>query len=110
MECHAGAEVNLPVAVHRNPVPTQNRFIVFQETEGDGKNLEPSDSKMSAKEPTEGRKKCPSTNGQASRRLATQSSTRRGQSGEQREGSSPRFSVGRAEIIATLLQSGCVEY
>ena len=46
MECHAGAQVNLPVAVHWNPIPTQNRFIVFQETEGDGKNLVPSDSKI----------------------------------------------------------------
>ena len=46
MDCHAGAQVNLPVAVHWNPIPTQNRLVVFQETEGDGKNLEPSDSKM----------------------------------------------------------------
>ena len=42
MDCHAGAQVNFPVAVHWNPISTQNRFIVFQETEGDGKNLEPS--------------------------------------------------------------------
>ena len=46
MECHAGAQVNLPVAVNWNPIPTQKRFSVFQETEGDGENLEPSDSKM----------------------------------------------------------------
>ena len=46
MECHAGAQANLPVAVNWNPIPTQNRFSVFQETEGDGENLEPSDSKM----------------------------------------------------------------
>ena len=46
MECHAGAQVNLPVAVHWNPIPTQNRFSVFQETEGDGKNWELSDRKM----------------------------------------------------------------
>ena len=39
MDCHAGAQVNLPVAVHWNPIPTQNRLVVFQETEGDGKNL-----------------------------------------------------------------------
>ena len=36
MECHAGAQVNLPVADNWNPIPTQNRFSVFQETEGDG--------------------------------------------------------------------------
>ena len=46
MEFHADAQVNLPVAVNWNPIPTQNRFSVFQETEGDGENLEPSDSKM----------------------------------------------------------------
>ena len=25
MECHAGAQANLPVPVHWNPIPTQNR-------------------------------------------------------------------------------------
>ena len=34
------------MAVNWNPIPTQNRFRVFQESEGDGENLEPSDSKM----------------------------------------------------------------
>ena len=35
MECHAGAQANLPVAVNWNPIPTQNRFSVFQETPSD---------------------------------------------------------------------------
>ena len=30
MECHAGAHVNLPEAVHGNPVPGQNRFMQNQ--------------------------------------------------------------------------------
>ena len=105
MECHAGAQANLPVAVFWNPIPTQNWFSVFQETEGDGENLEPSDSKMQnqfplmresirvlgertdeaqrsmprakfpRKEPAEGRKKRLSLCGQARRRHATQSRT-----------------------------------
>ena len=51
MECHAGAQANLPVAVNWNPIPTTNRFSVFQETEGDGENLEPGDSKMQSQFP-----------------------------------------------------------
>ena len=46
MECHSGALANPMVLVHWNLIPTQNRFSAFQETEGDGENLEPSDSKM----------------------------------------------------------------
>ena len=42
MSCGRSGE--LPVAVHRNPIPTQSRFSVFQVMEGDGENLKPIDS------------------------------------------------------------------
>ena len=46
MSCGRSGELPSALPVHWNPIPTQNRFGAFRETDGHGENLEPSDSKM----------------------------------------------------------------